>query len=113
MATTPATKAPQRQLATVWFKDGTSCEYDISSPRLLYEMNQMIGLPIGDPNLGLFMLWGAAGKPGLNGHDFTIDNARPALEAWLDTMIVLPEFTEVDLAGPPTRQPKRSRGSRG
>ena len=113
MASGTEKKLPKRQLVDVWFKDGTNKQYDLSSPRLLYDMNQMVGMSVEDPNLGLFMMWGAAGRPGLNGDDFTIDNARPALEAWLDTMITTPEFSDVSVAVPPTKQPKRSRGSAG
>lgn len=107
---TKETKAPPRQLVTVSFVDGSSEQYDMSAPRLLYDVNRL-GIRDDDIEAGFFMMWTAAGRPGLNGDEFTLDNARPALEAWLDT-ITATNIQEQE-QGPPTKQPKRSPGSRG
>ncbi len=107
---TPTSKAPPGQTATITYKTGETAQYDIGSPRHLYDVNRL-GVAGDDIDAGFFIVWVAAGKPGLNGHDLTIDNARPALEAWLDGVVSV-DTQEVALDGPPTRQPKRSRGSR-
>jgi hypothetical protein len=107
---TKETPAPQRQLVTVTFTSGKSEQYDMSAPRLLYDVNRL-GVSGDDIEAGFFMMWVAAGKPGLNGHDLTIDNARPALEAWLDTITAT--NVQEQPQGPPTKQPKPSRGSAG
>lgn len=111
MMATPETTAPARQLVTVTFIDGTAEQYDMSTPRLLYDVNRL-GVSQDEIEAGFFMMWVAAGKPGLNGHELTLDNARPALEAWLDT-IKATDVAEQVQSGPPTKQPKRSRGSAG
>jgi len=109
MATNAEPGAPPRQLVTVTFTDGKTEQYDMSTPRLLYDVNRL-GVSQDEIEAGFFMMWVAAGKPGLNGHELTLDNARPALEAWLDT-ITATDIAEQEQAGPPTKQPKRSPGS--
>ena len=106
---TPETKAPPRQVATITFNDGHSEQYDLSAPRLLYTVNR-IGVSDDELDASFFLMWVAAGKPGVNGGALTEEIARPALEAWLDT-VVATEITEMSTDGPPTKQPRRSRGS--
>ncbi len=107
----PETKAPPRQTATITYKTGKVDQFDIGSPRHLYDVNRL-GVAKDEIEAGFFIVWAAAGKPGLNGHDLTLDNARPALEEWLDTVASV-ETQETTMSGPPTRPPKRSRGQRG
>ncbi len=109
MATPETTTPPARQLVTLTYQDGRTEQYDLSAPRLLYAVNRL-GVSEDEIDASFFMMWMAAGKPGLNGHELTVDNARPALEAWLDT-VTATDIQETSTDGPPTVQPKRSRGS--
>ncbi len=108
----PETKTPPpRRIVTVTYKTGETVQLDLSPPRLAYDANRL-GVADDEIEAGFFIVWAAAGKPGLNGHDFTIDNARPALESWLDGVASV-ETEEQSTDGPPTKPPKRSRGQRG
>ncbi len=108
---TPKTEAPPRQIVTITYTSGTVEQYEMGKPRQLYDVNRL-GVARDEIEAGFFVVWAAAGKPGLNGHELTIDNARPALEAWLDTVSAV-VTEEMPMTGPPTKPPKPSRGRAG
>lgn len=108
MPKTAPAATPERSHATVTYTDGRTETYETGTPRMIYDVNRL-GVMSDDMDAGFFMLWIAAGKPGL-AEPLTPDSARPALEAWLDTVKAVDTDT-VDQSGPPTKQPARSRGS--
>lgn len=100
----PATKksAPPKSSVTITYTDGRVEEYDMTAPRILYTVNRL-GVADDDLDASFFMFWVAAGKPGLTG-DLSIETARPALEAWLET-VAAADSKVVEQDGPPTKQP--------
>jgi len=100
--------APARGITTVTYIDGTVAQYETATPRMIYDANRL-GVMSDDMDAGFFMLWLAAGRPGLAGA-LTIDTARPALEAWLDTVKAV-DAEDTEQAGPPTKRLAPSRGS--
>jgi hypothetical protein len=101
--------APQRNTVTITYTDGRVEEYDMSAPRILYTVNRL-GVADDDLDASFFMFWVAAGKPGTNGGPLTIENARPALEAWLED-VAAADSSLSDQSGPPTKRRAASRGS--
>ena len=105
----PKIDVPAKRHVTVTYRDGTTETYDTSSPMMIYQVNRL-GIRDDEIDASFFLVWMAAGKPGMNGSPMTIDFARPAMEAWLENVAEV-EVEETEQSGPPTKRRARSRGS--
>lgn len=101
-----------RRLALIEYEDGTIEELNLGKPMVEYQVSQLGLDPVDNrSDAGFFGMWIAAGRPGANGHQLTIDTARPLMEAWLER-VVNTEIVE-EPGVPPTKPRGTSRTSAG
>lgn len=93
----------RRRIAVVEYEDGRTEELNVDKPLWEYQTYRLGIDPATDQTeAGFFELWFASGKPGANGHELTLDMARPLVEAWLET--VKTWTIRIEESAPPTRR---------
>jgi hypothetical protein len=104
-----------RNIARAEFTDGKIVEYNLSKPMIVLELEDLgLAGDLSDADsgtAGLLALWIAAGKPGANGHELSLDAAKAFMRSWLKDVEAV-EFSEGEPT-PPPKQPGTSRTSAG